>query len=68
MTPLLGNVMAIGGTVSVFFELTTSARGVWARPAGRDISAGRPPQGIDSCDETLAGDVTSRFVPVDLGF
>lgn len=51
-----------------FFELTTSPSVIWAQLDGLDVSAGVPPQGVDPYDETLVGDVTSRFAPVNLGF
>jgi penicillin V acylase-like amidase (Ntn superfamily) len=51
-----------------YFELTTSPSVLWAQLDGLDISAGRSPVGVDPYDESLAGDVTSKFVPVELGF
>ncbi|BBY90262.1 linear amide C-N hydrolase [Mycolicibacterium tokaiense] len=51
-----------------YFELTTSPSVLWAQLDGLDIGAGVPPHGVDPYDETLAGDVTSRFAPVDIRF
>lgn len=51
-----------------FFELTSSPSVLWAQLDGLDISAGVQPHAVNPYDESLAGDVTSKFAPVDLGF
>ncbi|MGB3485632.1 MAG: linear amide C-N hydrolase [Mycobacterium sp.] len=53
---------------TVYFELTVSPAVLWAQLDDLDISAGNVPVGIDPYDESLAGDVTSKFAPVALGF
>jgi choloylglycine hydrolase len=51
-----------------YFELTTSPSVIWVQLDLLDLSEGTQPHGIDPYDETLTGDVTSRFAPVTLGF
>ena len=51
-----------------FFELTTSPSTIWVRMDGLDFSEGAQPQAIDPYDESLAGNVTGRFAPRDIGF
>ncbi|WP_197380170.1 linear amide C-N hydrolase [Mycolicibacterium mengxianglii] len=51
-----------------YFELTTSPSVLWAQLDRLDISAGAEPRGVDPYDESLSGDVTSLFAPVQLAF
>jgi penicillin V acylase-like amidase (Ntn superfamily) len=51
-----------------FFELTTSPSTIWVRLDGVALTEGAPPLAIDPYDESLAGDVTDRLAPRDIGF
>jgi penicillin V acylase-like amidase (Ntn superfamily) len=51
-----------------FFELTTSANVIWTELDGLDLTDGADPQAIDPYDESLIGDVTSRFAPRQIAF
>jgi hypothetical protein len=51
-----------------FFELTTSPNTIWMELDGLDLSGGGDPTAIDPYDETLIGDVTSKFTPYQPGF
>lgn len=51
-----------------YFELTTSPSVIWVELDQLDLSEGTQPHGVDPYDQSLAGDVTSRFAPVSLGF
>jgi penicillin V acylase-like amidase (Ntn superfamily) len=51
-----------------FFELTTSPNVIWTELDGLDLTDGADPQAIDPYDESLIGDVTSRFAPRQIAF
>jgi penicillin V acylase-like amidase (Ntn superfamily) len=51
-----------------FFELTTSPNVIWIELDGLDLTDGADPQAIDPYDESLIGDVTSRFAPRQIAF
>lgn len=51
-----------------FFELTTSPNVIWVDFGTLDLPDGADPQAIDPYDETLIGNVTSRFAPRPLPF
>lgn len=51
-----------------FFELTTSPNTIWIEFDRLDLVEGAQPQAIDPYDESLIGDVTSRFAPVEMAF
>jgi penicillin V acylase-like amidase (Ntn superfamily) len=51
-----------------FFELTTSPNVIWVEFDELDLPDGGGPLAIDPYDETLIGDVTSRFAPRQLSF
>jgi len=51
-----------------FFELTTSPNVIWVNLSGLDFNEGAPVVAVDPYDETLVGDVTSRFAPRELLF
>lgn len=51
-----------------FFELTTSPSTIWVRLDALDLTEGAPVRAIDPYDESLAGDVSDRFVPRQIGF
>ena len=51
-----------------FFELTTSPNVIWVDFGTLDLPDGIDPQAIDPYDETLIGNVTSRFAPRPLPF
>lgn len=51
-----------------FFELTTSPSIIWIELDGLDLTEGADPQAIDPYDESLNGNVTSRFSPRQLAF
>ena len=51
-----------------FFELTTSPNVIWVDFGTLDLPDGTDPQAIDPYDETLIGNVTSRFAPRPLPF
>ena len=51
-----------------YFELTTSPNVIWIQLDGLDLTEGAQPVAIDPFDETLTGDVTSRFAPHQSAF
>ena len=51
-----------------FFELTTSPNVIWVELDELDLPDGTDPLAIDPYDETLTGNVTSRFAPHRLPF
>ena len=51
-----------------FFELTTSPNVIWVDFGTLDLPDGIDPQAIDPYDETLIGNVTSRFAPRPVPF
>lgn len=51
-----------------FFELTTSPNVIWIELDGLDFSEGTPTRAVDPYDESLIGNVTSRFTPRRLAF
>lgn len=51
-----------------FFELTTSPNVLWVELDGLNLAEGAEPQAIDPYDESLIGNVTSRFAPRQIAF
>jgi penicillin V acylase-like amidase (Ntn superfamily) len=51
-----------------YFELTTSPNTIWIHLDGLDLTQGAQPLAIDPYDESLIGDVTSRFTPHQSAF
>ena len=51
-----------------FFELTTSPSVIWVEFDKLDLPDGADPRAIDPYDETLTGNVTSRFAPHPISF
>jgi len=51
-----------------FVELTTSPSTIWVELDGLDLAEGSPVTAIDPYDESLAGNVTDRFTPHQVGF
>ncbi len=51
-----------------FFELTTSPNVLWVEFDGLTLTEGADPQAIDPYDESLIGNVTSRFTPRQILF
>jgi penicillin V acylase-like amidase (Ntn superfamily) len=51
-----------------FFELTSSPNVIWIELDGLDLREGSEVQAIDPYDESLTGDVTSRFAPRQIAF
>jgi penicillin V acylase-like amidase (Ntn superfamily) len=51
-----------------FFELTTSPNVIWVEFDQLDLPDGAGPRAIDPYDDTLVGNVTSRFAPHQLAF
>jgi len=51
-----------------FFELTTSPNVIWVEFDNLDLADGADPLAIDPYDETLTGNVTSRFAPCPIMF
>ncbi|WP_083746146.1 linear amide C-N hydrolase [Mycobacterium numidiamassiliense] len=51
-----------------FFELTTSPNTIWIELDRLDLTEGADTLAIDPYDESLIGDVTSRFTPHRAGF
>lgn len=51
-----------------FFELTTSPSTIWVQLDGLALTQGAQVTAIDPYDESLAGNVTERFAPHEIGF
>lgn len=51
-----------------FFELTTSPNVIWVKLDGIDFAESATVVAVDPYDESLVGDVTSRFTPQELPF
>lgn len=51
-----------------FFELTTSPSTIWVQMGGLDFDEGAQTKAVDPYDESLAGNVTERFAPREIGF
>ena len=51
-----------------YFELTTSPNVIWMNLDGLDLTEGAQPVAIDPYDDSLTGDVTSRFAPHESAF
>ena len=51
-----------------YFELTTSPNTIWIQLDGLNLTEGVQPRAIDPYDESLSGNVTSRFTPHQSAF
>jgi len=51
-----------------FFELTTSPNVIWVDMDRLDLADSSQPLAIDPYDESLTGDVTDRFAPLEMPF
>jgi penicillin V acylase-like amidase (Ntn superfamily) len=51
-----------------FFELTTSPNVIWVNLDALPLPDGGEPLAVDPYDDTMVGDVTTRFAPRQVGF